>query len=115
MQALYNSVHQINKQKSLKMKTLTLKVLKKSDYVSISFGEWFDKVNGNTYYDATVTVNKDTIEIPYQYGYNAGDKQSIDEALKAAGYRVRVSSSWATAYGRIHTSCSPRLKRELNK
>lgn len=36
--------------------------------------EWFDKVNGNSYFAATVTVNygmksEETYKIPFEYGY----------------------------------------------
>ncbi len=95
-----------------------LKALKKSDHVSITFGEWFDKVNGNTYYDAVVYIDDKVYEIPYQYGYNHGDKQAIDEALAECGigYRVRVNSSNPhLPYSYLHISCIDKLKRNLIK
>ncbi len=92
-----------------------LKVLKKSDNVSLCFGEWFDKSAGNTYYDVQVIINSEVFEVPYQYGYNAGDIQSIDEALKYIGYRVRKSAHRWTPYDRIHTYTTTKLKRELFK
>ena len=67
-----------------------LKTVKKADNLFIIFGEWFDKANGNTYYDAEVNVGDSTHKIKYQYGYNAGDAQSIQEALKECGYRLRT-------------------------
>ena len=91
-----------------------MKTLKATDHVSIVFGEWFDKTNGNTYYDAMVRVNDERHEVGYQYGYNAGGKQAIDESLAAAGYKVRANKAdtWKP-YRSIHTSCTPKLKREL--
>lgn len=66
-----------------------MKTIKKADNVSILFKEWFDKTYGNTYYDADIYIGDKHYAIAYQYGYNAGDKQSIDEALAEIGYRVR--------------------------
>jgi len=96
--------------------TKQLKALKKSDNVSILFGEWFDRINGNTYYDALVYVGDTVHEIAYQYGYNAGDTQSINEALKECGYRVRANKAdrWAP-YRSIHVNTCNKLKRELFK
>ena len=95
---------------------MTLKATKKADNITIVFGEWFDRTAGNTYYDALVYIGDDVHEVPYQYGYNAGDKQSIDEALKAVGYRVRVNKAdmWAP-YRDIRVVCTTKLKRELFK
>jgi len=91
-----------------------LKALTKADNVSILFGEWFDKVNGNTYYDALVYVGDSVHEVAYQYGYNAGDEQSINEALAECGYRVRACKAdrWAP-YSHLHVNTCDKLKREL--
>jgi len=53
--------------------------------------EWFDKVNGNSYFAATVTVNyglksEKVIKVPYQYGYSdayryEAIKQLIEQGL----------------------------------
>jgi len=96
--------------------TTQLKTVTKADNVSILFGEWSDKVNGNTYYDAEVFVGDKVFEVSYQYGYNAGDTQSIDEALKTVGYRVRTNTrkQWAP-YEHISITCVDKLKRELFK
>ena len=95
---------------------MKLKAIKKADNVTIVFGEWFDKTYGNTYYDALVYIGDEVHEIPYQYGYNAGDAQSIDEALKACGYRVRENKiSKSIPYSYIRTVCTQKLKRELFK
>jgi len=93
-----------------------LKVLKKSDHVSIVFGEWFDRANGNTYYDAEIRINNKRHGVRWKYGYNAGDAQSITEALQAAGYRLRENKADRfSAINRIHTSVMTKLKRDLIK
>tara|TARA_R110000803_G_scaffold166805_1_gene230131 strand:- start:33 stop:323 length:291 start_codon:yes stop_codon:yes gene_type:complete len=94
--------------------TNKLKALKKSDHVSIVFGEWFDKSAGNTYYDALVRINDSENQVPYQYGYNAGSSQSIDEALEYCGYHVRNSSKDRfIGYREVHHYCTDKLKSEL--
>jgi len=92
-----------------------MKALKSTDNVSIIFGTWFDKTYGNTYYDALVRVNEEIHEVSYQYGYSAGQKQSIDESLAAAGYRVRSNKDTWKPYRAIHTSTTSKLKRDLYK
>ena len=93
-----------------------LKALKKSDHVTIIFGEWFDKSAGNTYYDAEVYIDDKVYSIEYKYGYNHGDKQAIDEALEACGYRVRTNKANPfQAYRHLHTRCIDKLKRDLIK
>jgi hypothetical protein len=59
------------------METLKIKT------IDIQSKEWFDKVNGNSYFSAIITLNfglidQKTINVPFQYGY--GDYY-IDSAL----------------------------------
>jgi hypothetical protein len=91
-----------------------LKTLTKADHVTIIFGEWFDKVNGNTYYDAEIFVGDHVHRVPYCYGYNHGDKQAIDESLAKIGYKVRVNRRNVHApYRHLHVRCADKLKRDL--
>lgn len=93
-----------------------LKAIKKSDNVTIIFGEWFDKTYGNTYYDAEVYIGDKVYQVPYQYGYNAPDHQAINESLASIGYRVRIyKNDGYKAYKNIHARCINKLKRELFK
>lgn len=85
---------------------MKLKATKKSDNITIVFGEWFDKSAGNTYYDAQVYIGDKVHHVPYQYGYNAGDQQSIDEALEACGYRARSNKRDRFAPYHLITSTS---------
>lgn len=55
--------------------------------IDINAKQWFDKVNGNSYFSAIVTVNyglknETSISLPFQYGY--GDHYKY-EAFKALG------------------------------
>lgn len=52
--------------------------------------EWFDRVNGNSYFAGTVTVNygmqdEKTLKMPYQYGYGEHYKQMAFELLQDEG------------------------------
>lgn len=58
--------------------------------LDIQAKEWFDKVNGNSYFSAQVTINfgmadEKTIFVPFQYGY--GDQYLTQSAhqLQMAG------------------------------
>ena len=59
--------------------------------IDIQAREWFDKLNGNSYFSATVTVNygmktAKIIELPFQYGYGDHYKdmafKEIEKELK---------------------------------
>lgn len=93
---------------------MKLRVIKKADNTVIVFGEWFDSLYGNTYYDARVITAGKAYEIAYKYGYNAGDTQSIDEALAACGLRVRKGQGLA-GYSSVVCFTVAKLKRELFK
>lgn len=52
--------------------------------------EWFDKVNGNSYFSAQATVNfgmpdQKTVKVPFQYGYGEQYKYAAFKALQDAG------------------------------
>ena len=92
--------------------------------VDVIAKEWFDKLNGNSYFSATVTVNfglktAKTIELPFQYGYGDSYRYAGFEALKQANIIKTTENSYSTYYGenniiarhRMHKNC---LKRELS-
>lgn len=59
--------------KTQSTKRLTLRGLKTVDVHAL---EWFDRVNGNSYFAATVTLNyglpdAETLHLPFQYGYGS--------------------------------------------
>ena len=58
--------------------------------IDIQAKEWFDRVNGNSYFSATVTVNyklddERTIYLPFQYGYGSHYVDQAARALDEAG------------------------------
>jgi hypothetical protein len=56
--------------------------------IDIQAKEWFDKVNGNSYFSAQVTINygmktAKTIYLPFQYGYGSHYQDiSMQELVK---------------------------------
>lgn len=93
-----------------------LKTLKATDNVTIVFGEWFDKTYGNTYYDTEILINGQSSLLKYQYGYNAGDVYSIDDALKSIDFKVRANNrdKWQP-YKHLNIVKTNKLKRDLFK
>lgn len=58
--------------------------------IDIQAKEWFDKVNGNSYFAALVTVNfgmsdEKTIKVPYQYGYGDSSRYESIKQLQTEG------------------------------
>jgi len=94
--------------------------------IDIQAKEWFDKVNGNSYFSATVTINfglksEESFFIPLHYGY--GDQYSHEafKQLIAKGYFKNVPKNIAYCNffeenkiifrASIYKNC---LKRELS-
>ncbi len=58
--------------------------------IDINGKEWFDKVNGNSYFSAQVTLNfgmddSRTIYVPYQYGYGTAFEYESIRQLQMDG------------------------------
>ena len=71
--------------------------------IDIYAKEWFDKVNGNSYFAGTVTLNyglkdEQTFSMPFQYGYGDEYKYSAFDLLEKKGLIKRNHSSETWAY-----------------
>ncbi len=71
------------------MKTTTTTPTKIST-IDINALSWFDKVNGNSYFSAIVTIDYGTpnakeIKLPFQYGYGDQYEYEAGNALHEAG------------------------------
>lgn len=58
--------------------------------LDINAKEWFDRINGNSYFSADIVINygmKDsqTIKLPFQYGYGDHYQYMAIEELKKQG------------------------------
>ena len=89
--------------------------------------EWFDKINGNSYFAGNIIINFDTkseekINMPFQYGYGEHYRTVAFEELKKRNFiktRERdivlwryCSKSNITLRANIERNC---LKRELKQ
>jgi hypothetical protein len=59
--------------------------------IDINAKEWFDKINGNSYFSGEITLNygtktEKTIKMPFQYGYGEHYTQEAGARLTEAGY-----------------------------
>jgi len=64
--------------------------------IDIIAREWFDRVNGNSYFSAQITLNygmKDAtlIKVPFQYGYGTHYETVCKSTLIKKGYLKPVS------------------------
>lgn len=58
--------------------------------IDVTAYEWFDKVNGNSYFAGNIVVNYGTseayhINMPFQYGYGDQYRHAAFKALQAEG------------------------------
>jgi hypothetical protein len=65
--------------------------MKKLKTIDIVAREWFDRVNGNSYFSAYVTVNfgmpsEANFYLPFQYGYGDHYNDMCFDVLKKHGY-----------------------------
>ncbi len=97
--------------------------MRKPTTIDIVALEWFDKVNGNSYFSATITVNygmksQKIFNLPFQYGYGNQYQESCFQELKKKGLKTEQSFLWiyceknnVILRSTKHENC---LKKELN-
>lgn len=88
--------------------------------IDINAKEWFDKVNGNSYFSARMTLDlgtpdEKTFVLPFQYGYGEHYIQQALALLEAEGYQKFSGTASVREAGIIlrtnkQTKC---LKREV--
>ena len=59
--------------------------------IDVNAKEWFDKINGNSYFSADITLNFDMdnqqiLEMPFQYGYGEHYVDMANQKLQQEGY-----------------------------
>ena len=68
--------------------------------IDINAREWFDKINGNSYFSAEIVLNfglKDvkTIKLPFQYGYGEQyEYASFEELKKVLNIKTDIKVLW---------------------
>jgi len=77
-----------------------MKTLRKNSIISVIATEWFDKVNGNSYFSGKILINGErVIKLPFQYGYG---NQWRHEAIKQIMQDYKLPTNEATPTGRFH-------------
>lgn len=66
--------------------------------LDINAKEWFDKVNGNSYFSAEIVLNygqpnAQTIVLPFQYGYGDAYIYTALQELQKAGYITATNTA----------------------
>jgi len=87
--------------------------------ITIETKEWFDKVNGNTYFSAEVFLGMDKIlSLPFQYGYG-GARDTVERILAkhfdSCAERWELRDLLRKNGIEISESKTKSLKRELSK
>jgi hypothetical protein len=72
-------------------KTMETQTTPQTKTIDVNAKEWFDKVNGNSYFSAEIVINygqpdAQTIVLPFQYGYGDAYIYAALRELKDAGY-----------------------------
>jgi hypothetical protein len=92
--------------------------------IDIQAKEWFDKVNGNSYFAGLITVNfgmksEQRFNMPFQYGYESQYEQEAFKVLKEAGlietvYTSELRDSNIIVRSNIVRGCKQRELKEYN-
>ena len=67
--------------------------------IDINAKEWFDKINGNSYFSGSITINykmktEKIFDIPFQYGYGDHYRDVALKTLIKNGYFKNVDKTW---------------------
>jgi hypothetical protein len=93
--------------------------------VNVTAKQWFDKVNGNSYFSAQIVINaglptQQTICVPFQYGYGSAYEYAAFKKLQELGF-IRKQDNMCNPYGYFsdnnipcsYTKIEKCLKREV--
>lgn len=66
--------------------------------IDINAKQWFDKINGNSYFSADIVLNygqpdQQTIVLPFQYGYGDAYIYTALRELKEAGHITAANTA----------------------
>lgn len=68
--------------------------------IDINAREWFDKINGNSYFSCEIVLNyglnnEKVLNLPFQYGYGEHYKcASLKEITKNLNLNIKTKSLW---------------------
>ena len=88
--------------------------------IDINAKQWFDKVNGNSYFAGSITLNFGqpdaiTLNMPFQYGYGDSYQYAAIKALNEGGHITATHTAELRDHGIILRSLIQRgcKKRDL--
>jgi len=92
----------------------------KTKTIDIQAKEWFDKVNGNSYFAGTITLNfgtetEETFLMPFQYGYGSQYEQEAKAILTQFN---KISTDYESLYNyckRIGITLNRTIQRDCLK
>lgn len=67
----------------------------KTNKIIITAKEWFDRINGNSYFAVKIELENETLFIPFKYGYG---EAYLYEAIKELQKNNIIPSSIKTTY-----------------
>jgi hypothetical protein len=111
--------HQLQTKDRQMTEATTTNAVKRS--VFIEAREWFDKVNGNSYFSARIWVDGEIVSVlPMQYGYESHYKTVAHQELIALGYFTETQLISIVQLGKnegvdIYTSKTNTNKSEMFK
>ena len=68
--------------------------------IDINAKEWFDKLNGNSYFSAIITLNyklddEKILNLPFQYGYGEQyEHETFNEIIKVLDLKTEIKVLW---------------------
>ncbi len=102
------------------MNTQTTATAHKVNTIDINALEWFDRVNGNSYFAGSITLNfgqtnQEEIKMPFQYGYGDSYIYAAIKALNEGGHITATHTAELRDHGIILRSLIQRgcKKRDL--
>jgi len=85
----------------------------------LSHREWFDRINGNSYFTCAIYVDgKKVTVLPFQYGYGEHYKDMASQWLNSNGYTSQCTPLWRYCEANkiaFTTESVQVLKRDLHK
>ena len=60
--------------------------MKNTNKIIITAKEWFDKINGNSYFAVKIDLENETLFVPFSYGYGDHYINAVLELLKKENY-----------------------------
>lgn len=88
--------------------------------IDVHCKEWFDKVNGNSYFAGEVIVNagkknETTIKLPFQYGYGEQYRHEAFKAIQKQLNTFRTCNTSRSAYEKYKVKTNHSLKVDCLK